>query len=79
MNVQILYATKRGAGAMLFPKTQEQVQDALQRLARRHIEADLVDGVTHERIGGVEPVEEGRHMVWNWWFDPDRIGSEVAQ
>lgn len=77
---ELCYATPKGAGVVKYLHDAASTEEALKRLAKRHIEADLyvagerdAKGNRTPRVGGVDHLEGdhgGRVIRWQWWFDP---------
>lgn len=63
--LELHYMTARGAGACRYLRDEETTLKAMKSLAKRHIDARLIDSQTHEEMGIVEQTPEGK---WVWWF-----------
>jgi len=85
--LELCYETQRGAGIVRYLHDAASTEEALKRLAKRHIEADLyisgkqdVNGNRESRVGGVDNLEGdngGRAIQWQWWYDPKAFEDEA--
>ena len=63
--LELHYMTARGAGICRYLRDEETTLKAMKSLAKRHIDATLIDYETREEMGSVEETPEGK---WVWWF-----------
>ncbi len=63
--LELHYMTARGAGVCRYLRDEESTLRAVKALAKRHIDARIIDYQTREEIGSVEETPEGK---WIWWF-----------
>ena len=65
--LELHYMTPRGAGVCRYLWDEESTLKAVKSLAKRHIEARLVEYQSREEAGSVEQTPEGN---WAWWYWP---------
>jgi hypothetical protein len=73
--IEVRYDTPKGYATPHFhPSEEEDLERKLISLKRRRIEATVINLLTGEVVGSVEP-EDGINP-WNWWYDPAGIGAK---
>ena len=76
--IEVRYDTPKGFATPHFHPSEEEDQERkLISLRRRRIEAEVVNLLTGEIVGGVEP-GDGINP-WIWWYDPAGIGAKEVQ
>ncbi len=63
--LELYYMTAKGAGICKYLRDQKSTEKAVKSLAKRHIQARLIEYRTREEMGRVEVTLEGK---WIWWF-----------
>lgn len=77
--IQIEYQTSKGKEVTLYPKSERETKEKLQRLAARHVDADLIEVRSGERrrIGGSETLDDvarkGSRYIWHYDCAPFRL------
>jgi hypothetical protein len=68
--LEMRYTTPKGwqATPHFHPSEEEQLETRLVGLYRRHIEAEVVNLLTNEVVGGV--VADDGINGWQWWYSP---------
>jgi hypothetical protein len=70
--IEIRYSTaRRQATPRYHPYDEELLERKLKSLSRRHIEATVINLLTNEQVGAVEPGSSQR-----WWYWPDGMAAQ---
>lgn len=76
--IEVRYSTPKGFATPHFhPSEEENLERKLISLRRRRIEAEVVNLLTGEVVGSVEP-GDGINP-WMWWYDPAGIDAKEAR
>lgn len=76
--IEVRYDTPKGYATPHFhPSEEEDLERKLISLKRRRIEATVINLLTSEVVGSVEPADGIN--PWNWWYDPAGIGAKEVQ
>ena len=80
--IELQYATAKGNTTQHFrPGEEEELEQKLIRLKRRHIEATVVNLLTQETVGGTgeglfDAGPHGRISRWNYWYSPEGLDAK---
>ena len=75
--IEVRYDTPKGYATPHFhPSEEEDLERKLISLKRRRIVAEVVNLLTGEIVGGVEP-GDGINP-WMWWYSPEGIDAKDA-
>lgn len=70
--LEVRYTTTKGQAAPRYhPYEEELLERKLKALSRRHIEATVINLLTNEQVGAVEPESPRR-----WWYWPDGMAAQ---